>query len=32
LFFGLVAGFKNPQAAFIFHTVTFHEAFGDGLA
>ena len=32
LFFGLAAGFETPQAAFIFHTVRFHEAFGHGLA
>jgi hypothetical protein len=32
LFFGLVAGFKRPEAAFIFHTVSFHRAFAEGLA
>jgi len=32
LFFGLVAGFKNPDAAFVFHTVPFHQSFGEGLA
>lgn len=30
LFCGLVAGFKNPDAAFIFHTVPFHQGFADG--
>jgi hypothetical protein len=32
LFFGLVAGFESPDAAFVFHTVPFHEGFGEGLA
>jgi len=32
LFVGLVAGFKSPQAAFVFHTVAFHKAFGVALA
>lgn len=32
LFFGLAAGFHSPQAAFVFHAVKFHHAFGAALA
>jgi len=32
LFFGLVAGFKSPDAAFISHTIPFHQGFADSLA
>jgi len=32
LFCGLVAGFESPPAAFTFHNVKFHDAFGVALA